>query len=211
MNGEIDTSQNHYLAAALQAAKSNQMPKTTVEAAIKRATAKKAGGGEDEMKSVTFQGMHSLSGCAVLVETLTNNSARTNAEVRLIFKKNEAAISKVDYMFAKGGRIIMGPGKSEKTMEDLELYLMDLEDAEIEDVQAAENNTLEIRCSAASAYSLQKDLEEAGLQVFDWTQGYLPIETVEIASQETGEAFQKFIDALENHDDVVQVFTNAAE
>lgn len=211
MNGEIDTSQNHYLAAALHAAKSNQMPKTTIEAAIKRATAKKAGGGEEQMKPVIFQGMHSLSGCAVIVETLTNNSARTNAEVRLIFKKNEAAISKVDYMFAKGGRVIVGPGKNEKTMEDLELYLMDLEDAEIDDVQAGpENNTLEIRCSAVSAYKLQKDLDEAGLHIYDWTQGYLPIETVQISYQETGEAFQKFIDALENHDDVVQVFTNAA-
>lgn len=211
MNGETDTSQNHYLAAALHAAKSNQVPKATVEAAVKRATSKRAGAGEEEMKPITFMGMQSSSGCAVIVETLTNNAARTNAEVRSIFKKNEAAISKVDFMFEKRGRIIVGPGKSEKSLEEMELFILDIEDADIEDVQVDhDNDTLEIRCSVLSVYKLQKDLDGAGLLIHEWSQGYLATDTINITSQEAIDAFQKFVEALESHEDVVQVFSNAA-
>ncbi|KAJ3331814.1 hypothetical protein HDU91_003235, partial [Kappamyces sp. JEL0680] len=121
MNGETDTSQNHYLAAALHQAKVNQMPKSTVEEALKRATSKKD---QSELKTVRYEAL-TKSGIAVIVECFVANPAKTNAEIKHIFKKNEATPSKVDYLFHQTGRIVFAPGTSGKTLADLSEVAID--------------------------------------------------------------------------------------
>ena len=209
MNGELDSSQNHYLAAALHAAKGNQMPKSTIEAAIKRATSKKEAG--EELKPVTFMGIHGSSGCAVIVETLGSNSAKTNAEIRLIFKKHNAAISKVDFLFEKKGRIIIRPADSGKSFQEIEDLLLESEDVE-DFVSDLERGTIQVDCSIQSVYKLQNELASKGIHIVEWTTGYVPNsnDMVEVSKEEIVDEFRAFKDALENHEDVVQVITNTS-
>jgi transcriptional/translational regulatory protein YebC/TACO1 len=115
MNGETDTSLNHYLAAALHAVKVAQMPKTTVQEAMKRATSKKEAA---DSKLVRYEGL-GPGGVAVIIEALVSKPTKTAADIKLIFKKAMGSVGPVEYLFQRRGHIIFKPGKTGMDLEQM--------------------------------------------------------------------------------------------
>ena len=123
MGGEMDPSHNHYLAAALHAAKVAQIPKNTVQEAIKRATSKKE---SMDSKTIRYEGL-GPSGMAVIVEALVSNPSKTAAEVKLIFKKAGGSLGPTEYLFQRKGFVIFKPGTTGMSLEKMVEVAIDTE------------------------------------------------------------------------------------
>jgi transcriptional/translational regulatory protein YebC/TACO1 len=123
MGGEADPAHNHYLAAALHAAKVAQIPKTTVQEAIKRATSKKE---SIDSKTIRYEGL-GPAGMAVIVEALVSNPSKTAAEVKLIFKKSGGSLGPTEYLFQHRGFVIFKAGTTGMTLEKMTEAAIDAE------------------------------------------------------------------------------------
>jgi len=197
--GGGDPDYNPRLRLAIQNAKTANMPKANVDAAIKRALSKDA----ENYDEVVYEG-YAPAGVAVMVETATDNTNRTVANLRLIFSKNGGHLGnsgEVDYMFTRKGEFkVKAEGLDS---EELELELIDhgLEDLRQED-------DLLIMTTAFEDFgSLQKALEERGLEVINAELIRVPSHTKKL-DDAAAEAVIKLIEKLEEDDDVVNVFHN---
>lgn len=203
MNGETDPSHNMYLSAALNLARNAQMPKSTVEDAIKRATSKKDGETEN---IVRYEGL-SKAGVAVIVECLVSNPAKTNAEIRSLFKKNDAISSNIMYLFNNTGRICIGPGSTGQSVAEMMDTCIDLDVDEIQEDE--EDQSIELLVDLKRVHKVQKALAEGGFEIKEVSTGFVPIERIQVESGEKSEMFSKLLEVLEAHEDVVQVYHNA--
>ncbi|KAJ3172928.1 hypothetical protein HDU88_004382 [Geranomyces variabilis] len=228
--GETDPAHNLYLASALQLARAHQMPKSTLENALKKA----AGGGaaeEDDLHAVVYEGM-CPPGVALVVEALTDNKNRTFAEIRHAFKEAGGSMTPVSYLFAKRGRIVFAspsPPSSDASGENQQhrpRTLADMEDdaieAGVEDIvqvddehqhdtgaSVDERNTLEVYCSVKDVLGITKRLKDAGYEMVEFGTVYASEEKVDVPPTDDGEVFGELLDMLENRDDVVKVHHNA--
>lgn len=193
---------NPMLRRAMQNAKSVQMPKDRVEAAIKRATSKD----EKDYQEITYEGMgpHAV---AIVVETATDNPVRTVANLRAIFNKNGGSMGTSgmhDFIFTRKGAFTINATGLDK--EELEL---DLIDAGLDSLEEGENNTLIIYALFQDFGSMQKALEDKGLEVIKSELQRVPNHTKELTEQEVDEVLE-MIDKIEQDDDVQHVFHNLA-
>lgn len=193
---------NASLATAIEKAKEHNMPADTIERAIKK------GAGElavQAFETIIYEG-YGPAGTAVIVETLTDNRNRTAADIRHIFSRYSANLGttgSVSWMFEKKGVIYVN--KSDDLDED-ELLNIALE-AGADDMNIGENN-YEI-LTDSSALKVVKDVldshhipyESASITMF-------PKNTVKLEDKEAARKVLRFIDALEEHDDVQEVYAN---
>ncbi|PSR11806.1 MAG: YebC/PmpR family DNA-binding transcriptional regulator [Bacteroidetes bacterium] len=190
---------NPRLRMAIQNAKSANMPKTNVDSAIKRALAKDSANYDE----ITYEG-YGPAGIAVVVETATDNTNRTVANLRLIFSKgggNLGNSGEVDYMFSRKGQFKL---KAEGLdQEELELELIDhgLEDLKHED------EFFVLLCAFEDFGKLQKALEERNIELDNAELIRIPSHTKEL-TDEQAEAMIKLLDKLEEDEDVINVFHN---
>ncbi len=199
--GGEDPGSNPSLRAAIQNAKGINMPKDRIEAAIKRATNKDT----KDLEQVVYEG-YGPHGVAVVVETATDNSTRTVANVRLAFNKNNGELGKtgsLSFLFDRKGLFkIKNAGQD---AEELELELIDhgLESLE----------TYEDEIWLYSAYedfgTLQKGLEANEMETISSELVRVPTTTVELDEAKEEEALN-LIERLEEDDDVQNVFHNLA-
>ena len=197
--GGPDPNYNPRLRLAIQNAKTANMPKANVESAIKRASSKEA----EDYSEVVYEG-YAPNGVAVIVEAATNNTTRTVASVRHIFSKyggNLSTSGSVDYMFSRKG--VFKIDASDQDLEELELELIDhgLEELKVED------DLLELQCAFEDYGSLQKGLEELGLEVKEAELVRLPSHLKTLGDAEAEEVI-KLIEKMEDDDDVTNVFHN---
>lgn len=197
--GGGDPNYNARLRLAIQNAKAANMPKANVESAIKRASEKDA----EDYQEVVYEG-YAPHGVALIVETATNNSVRTVANVRHVFSKyggNLSTSGSVDYMFSRKGVFkITAEGQD---LEELELELIDhgLEELSLED------DLISLQCAFEDFGALQKALEERQLEVQESELVRLPSHSKKLSDEEA-EAVIKLIDKMEDDDDVTNVFHN---
>lgn len=197
--GGPDPDYNPRLRMAIQNAKTANMPKTNVENAIKNATAKDA---EDYLE-VVFEG-YAPHGIAVIVETTSNNNNRTVANVRHVFSKyggNLGTSGSVEFMFSRKGLFkVQAEGID---LEELELELIDhgLDEVKQEDEQ------LELYCNFTDFGSLQKALEDKGIEVNEAELIYIPSHTKKLTDTQAEEVI-KLVEKMEEDDDVKNVFHN---
>ena len=197
--GGPDPNYNPRLRLAMQNAKTANMPKANVEAAIKRATSKDA----EDYQEVVYEG-YAPHGIALIVETATNNTTRTVANVRHIFSKfggNLSTSGSVDYMFER--KAIFKIEAEGQDLEELELELIDHGLAELK----REENKIELQCAFEDYGALQKALEERDLEVVESELIRVPSHTKELSDEEV-EAVIKLIEKMEEDDDVTNVFHN---
>ncbi|KAL2917169.1 hypothetical protein HK105_203233 [Polyrhizophydium stewartii] len=214
MGGETDPSLNHYLASALHQAKTLQIPKANVEDAIKRAT---TGGGSgaagDAVKRVVYEGLSPVKSVAVMVEALTANSNKTTGEIRLVFKKAPgSSLTPVAYLFQRRGRIVFGPGTTqhgvgEMTDAAIDVAVDDIGDDTIDDDSG--KPLLEVFCEFTRLAETQRALEAAGYDVRELESGYFGIEPVALTDPAEIAALERFVEALEEQEEVVKVSHNA--
>ncbi len=190
---------NPRLRLAMQNAKAANMPKANVENAIKKASAKDA---EAYLEAV-YEG-YAPHGVAMIVETATNNTTRTVANVRHIFSKyggNLGTSGSVDYMFSR--KAIFKASADGQDLEELELSLIDFGLEELR----REEDKLVLQCAFEDYGSLQKGLEELGLEVVESELVRLPSHTKELSDEEVEDVI-KLIEKMEEDEDVVNVFHN---
>lgn len=200
--GGGDPRDNLALRYTIDEAKGVNMPRNTIENAIKKGTGELGG---ENYEAATYEG-YGPGGIAILIDALTNNRTRIAAELRTIFEKsagNLATTGAVGFQFSKQGIITI---RTEVVEEDrlLELAL----EAGADDVRN-EGEVFEVITSPTAYLKVKEAIEAAKIAVEASEITNLPLNTIAIE----GEAAQKvmrLIDALEDNDDVQNVSHNAA-
>lgn len=200
--GGGDQNMNLRLRYAIDKARSVSMPKDNIEKAIKRGTGELEGVNYDEVMYECY----GPGGVAILVDVLTDNRNRTNGEIKKIFERanaNDGKPGSVAYLFDRKGFFAID---ATKHSDEDALMAVALE-AGAEDLKR-EGDVFEITCDPSSFTAVQDALKKAGVETTEAEVTYLPKAQKEI-DVETGKKVVKFIDALDDHDDVQNVYTDA--
>lgn len=202
--GGPDPNTNPALRRCVQNAKSVNMPKDRVEAAIKRALGKEM----DNFEEILYEG-YGPHGVAILVETATDNHVRTVANVKSHFNKGNGALGNsgsVSFQFKKMGVFKLNP--TGLNPEEMELELIDHGLEEMGE-GSGENgeDVLVLRVGFSDFGNMQKALEDKGLTPLSAEVEWIPSNTVELGEEEANEVL-KLVDRLEQDDDVQKVFHN---
>jgi YebC/PmpR family DNA-binding regulatory protein len=195
---------NPPLRRLIQNARSINMPKDKVEAAIKRAAGKDA----TQYEQIVYEG-YAPHGVALLIETATDNPARTVSNIRTHFNKgggNLASAGSVGFLFRRMGVFRLAPEGVDQ--EGLELELIDhgLEEMGEGSGEKGEPQVV-IRCAFEDFGRVQKALEDRGLKPISAEAEYIPTTAVQLAEREAHEVIG-LVDRLEQDDDVQKVFHN---
>ncbi len=199
--GGPDPDSNAKLRTIIQNAKGAQMPKDRIEAAIKRATNKD----EKDYEEIVYEG-YGPHGIAVIVETSTDNTNRTVANVRSYFTKFGGSLGtsgSVSFMFDH--KAVFRFEQGDWDMEELELELIDFGLTDIDENEGE----LFVYTEFGDFGTMQKALEEKGIEVISADFQRFPTTLVEL-NEEQEEIINKLIDKLEEDDDVNNVYTNMA-
>jgi YebC/PmpR family DNA-binding regulatory protein len=200
----VDT--NPALRRAVQNARSANMPKDKVEAAIKRAS------GQDQQayELVLYEG-YAPHGIAVIVETATDNIVRTVANVRMHFKEhagNMGNTGSVSFLFQHMGVIRLSPEGIDH--DELELELIDHGLQEMGETKGEKGDAqLLIRCAFNDFGKLQAAIEAKGLKVISAESEYVAPSLIELPEEQAAEVL-KLVDGMEQDEDVQRVFHNLA-
>lgn len=200
--GGGDPDQNQRLRLAVSKARSQNMPNDNIERAIKRGTGAEGGG---DYESVTYEG-YGPGGVAVMVESLTDNRNRTAADVRHIFSKGGGSMGEagcVAWMFDKKG--LLRIDREGVKLDEDEVMLQVLETG-AEDFEASED-AFEITTSPDQFEEVKEALEGEGFHFSMAEVTMVPRNTVEL-SGEDATGMLRMIEALEDHDDVQNVYAN---
>ena len=201
-NGGPDPDGNPRLRALMQNAKAAAMPKENVERAIKKATDKDT----SDYKEMVYEG-YAPHGIAIVVETATDNTTRTVANVRSYFNKcggNLGTTGSLSFLFDHKS-VFKIKAKDGADMESLELELMDF-DAEID----ADEESIVIYGPFEAFNNIQKYLEDNGYEIESSEFERIPNDTKELTAEERADV-EKLIDKLEEDEDVQNVFHNMTE
>jgi YebC/PmpR family DNA-binding regulatory protein len=199
-DGGGDTEGNPALATAVQKAREASMPKDKIQKAIDTGTG--AGADGAAIERIIYEG-YGPAGVAVMVEALTDNRNRASAEIRFAFSKHGGSLGEpgsVAWIFEKKGAIVVD---AERYSED---DLMPAIDAGAEDVRE-EDGKLTVLCEPADLTAVRQALEAAGVEIESATIATEPKSTVELKGHEA-ERLLKLLDALDEQDDVDEVFAN---
>ncbi len=202
--GGPDPATNPALRRCVLNAKSVNMPKDRVEAAIKRAQGKDTSNYDE----ILYEG-YAPHGVAILVETATDNHVRTVANLKSIFNKGNGSLGNsgsVSFQFKKMGVFKLNP--QGLNPEELEL---DLIDAGLEEMGEGTGENAEevlvLRCAFTDFGNLQKALEDKNITPISSELEWIPTVTVEL-NEEHAQEVLKLVDKLEQDDDVQKVFHN---
>jgi len=192
---------NPRLRLAISNAKGANMPKDTIDRAIKKAVDTK----NDAMYQPTFEG-YGPGGVAIFIETMTDNNQRTVSNVRAIFNKrggNLATTGSVGFLFERKGIFVIDPGDHD--VEELELEFIDggAEEFEIDE----ETGEIEVTVDFADFGNMQKKLEELAIEPKSATLERIPSTTTKLDVEEAKKVLA-LIEYLEEDDDVQAVFHN---
>jgi YebC/PmpR family DNA-binding regulatory protein len=199
--GGGDASANPRLRLAIDKAKAANMPADTIKRNIDKATGALEGITYEEIR---YEG-YGIGGAAVIVDCMTDNRVRTVAEVRHAFSKNGGNLGtegSVAFQFRHCGQLLFAPGASEERVMEAAL------EAGADDVIAGEDGAIEVLTSPAAFEAVKQALEAAGLHA-DVAEVTMRAEsTVELEGEDAAR-MQKLLDALEDLDDVQEVYHNA--
>jgi YebC/PmpR family DNA-binding regulatory protein len=200
--GGADADSNPRLRAALDKANDANMTKDVIERAVKRG----AGGMEGEsVEEIRYEG-YGPSGIAVMVDTMTNNRNRTVGEVRHAFSKhggNLGTDGSVGYLFTKKGSLTYAPGVDEDKLMEIALELG------VDDVITNDDGSVEVVTGPDIFLQVKDALIKQKFTPADSEITMVASTSVTITEKEAAESVTNLIDALEELDDVQEVYSNA--
>jgi YebC/PmpR family DNA-binding regulatory protein len=199
--GGGDMEGNPTLRSMVQKARDASMPKDNIERAIKRGTGELEG---VTYESIVYEG-YATNGVAVYVEALTDNRNRTGSEVKNVFNRNGGSLAEpgaVAWQFERKGVIILDKAAADE--DDLMLAALD---AGAEDI-ADQGDTWQVTTAATDLNAVRSAITEAGIEVKESELTMLPSSTVELDEASKAKSVLRVIDALEDHDDVQNVYAN---
>jgi YebC/PmpR family DNA-binding regulatory protein len=201
--GGPDPAGNPTLFDAIQKAKKSSVPNDNIDRAVKR------GGGLDgggvDYTTIMYEG-YAAGGVALLVECLTDNKNRAAMEVRTAMTRNGGTMAdpgSVSYMFTRKGVIIVENEDGATSEDDILLAVLDAGAEEVNDL----DGSFQIVCEATDLVAVRTALQGAGLDYDSADASFVPSVTVEV-DEPTQEKIIKLIDALEDCDDVQNVYAN---
>ncbi len=203
--GGGDPAGNPTLYDAIQKAKKSSVPNDNIDRAVKRGSGLEAGGAD--YQTILYEG-YAPGGVALLVECLTDNRNRAAGDVRTAMTRNGGSMAdagSVSYMFTRKGVLIVPkaqPGKQIGEDEVLDAVL----DAGAEDVSDL-GESLEVICEPTDLVAVRKALQAGGLDYESAEVSFVPSLTVGVEQDQAARIF-RLIEALEDSDDVQNVFSN---
>ena len=200
--GGGDADANPTLYDAIYKAKKNSVPNDNIDRALKRGSGAEAGGAD--YQTIMYEG-YGPNGVAVLIECLTDNRNRAAGEVRVAMTRNGGSMAdpgSVSYLFSRRGVVIVP--KNDLTEDDVLDAVLDAGAEEVNDLGEA----YEVLSAATDVVAVRTALQEAGIDYESAETGFVPSMQVEV-DEDTARKIFKLIDALEDSDDVQNVFANA--
>ncbi|MFJ8635536.1 YebC/PmpR family DNA-binding transcriptional regulator [Streptomyces sp. NPDC093568] len=199
--GGVDLEGNPTLYDAVQKAKKQSVPNKNIDSAIKRGGGLEAGGADYE--TIMYEG-YGPNGVAVLIECLTDNRNRAASDVRVAMTRNGGNMAdpgSVSYMFSRKGVVIVPKG--ELSEDDVLGAVLDAGAEEVNDL----GESFEVISEATDLVAVRTALQEAGIDYDSADSSFVPSVQVELDEEGAKKIF-KLIDALEDSDDVQNVFAN---
>ena len=199
--GGGDPDGNPTLYDAIQKARKNSVPLDNIERARKRGAGEEAGGAE--WQTIMYEG-YAPGGVAVLIECLTDNRNRAASDVRTALTRNGGSLAdpgSVSYLFNRKGVIIVP--KDGVSEDDVMLAVLDAGAEEVNDL----GESFEVICEAGDLLPVRKALQDAGLDYESAEASFLPSVNVPL-DEETAKKVFRLLEALEDSDDVQNVFAN---
>lgn len=199
--GGADPLGNPTLYDAIQKAKKSSVPNKNIDSAVKRGAGLEAGGAEYE--TIMYEG-YGPNGVAVLIECLTDNRNRAASDVRVAMTRNGGSMAdpgSVSYLFNRKGVIIVPKG--ELSEDDVLGAVLEAGVEAVDDL----GESFEVISEATDLVQVRTALQEAGIDYDSADSNFLPSVQVELDEEGARKIFQ-LIDALEDSDDVQNVFAN---
>lgn len=200
--GGGDPDGNPTLYDAIQKARKNSVPLDNIERAVKRGSGAEAGGAD--WQTIMYEG-YGPNGVAVLIECLTDNRNRAATEVRVAMTRNGGSMAdpgSVSYLFNRKG-VVLVPKSESMTEDDVLMIVLDAGAEEVNDL----GDSFEIICEATDLIPVRKAIQEAGVDYESAETSFLPSVSVELDEDAARKVF-RLIEALEDSDDVQNVFAN---
>ncbi len=197
-----DPESNFRLKVAIQRAKKENLPAANIERLLKKLG---GGGGADDLEEVSYEGYGS-GGVAILVEATTDNRNRTAAEVRLVFNKNNGSVGEagcVGWLFDRRGQLMISRsvcGEEELLLAGMEAGALDLSTDEGDEHYALFTEQTDL-------HQVRMALEAEGISVEDAHFTMIPKNRVAVSAEDAVSCL-RLAEALEDQDDVQNVFTN---
>jgi YebC/PmpR family DNA-binding regulatory protein len=198
--GDMDA--NPTLYDAVYKAKKNSVPNDNIDRALKRGSGAEAGGAD--YTTIMYEG-YGPNGVAVLIECLTDNRNRAASDVRVAMTRNGGSMAdpgSVSYLFSRKGVVIVPKG--ELSEDDVLVAVLDAGAEEVNDLGEA----FEVVSAATDVVAVRTALQAAGIDYESADTSFLPSMQVEV-DEDTARKVFRLIDALEDSDDVQNVFVNA--
>jgi len=204
--GGGDPAGNPTLYDAIQKAKKSSVPNDNIDRAVKRGSGAEAGGADYD--TITYEG-YGPNGVALLVECLTDNRNRAAMEVRTAMTRNGGSLAdpgSVAYLFHRKGVVIVAKDQEgrEVTEDDVLEGALDAGAEEVNDLGEA----FEVVSEATDLVAVRTALQEAGLDYESADASMVPSMQVELGDEKSAGAVLRLVDALEDLDDVQNVFAN---
>ena len=200
--GGGDPAGNPTLFDAIQKAKKNSVPNENIDRAVRRGGGLEAGGATYE--TVTYEG-YAPGGVAVLVQTLTDNRNRAAADVRTALTRNGGSMAdagSVSYLFNRKGVVIVSK-TDEVTEDDVLTAVLDAGAEEVNDL----GDSFEVVSEATDLIPVRSALQQAGIDYESAEAAFLPSVEVPLDEESARKVF-RLIDAIEDSDDVQDVYAN---
>ena len=200
--GGGDPAGNPTLFDAIQKAKKSSVPNENIDRAVRRGAGLEAGGATYE--TVTYEG-YAPGGVAVLVQTLTDNRNRAAADVRTALTRNGGSMAdpgSVSYLFNRKGVVIVGKADG-VTDDDVLMAVLDAGAEEVIDL----GESFEVVSEATDLVAVRTALQQAGIDYESAEAAFLPSVEVPLDEDQARRVF-RLIDALEDSDDVQDVYAN---
>ncbi len=199
--GGPDVDGNPTLYEAIQKARKTSVPLDNIERAVKRGSGAEAGGAD--WQTIMYEG-YGPNGVAVLIECLTDNRNRAAGEVRIAMSRNGGAMAdpgSVAYLFARKGVIVVS--KNDLSEDDVLAAVLDDGAEEVNDL----GDTFEVVCEATDLVAVRTALQKAGIDYESADASFVPSMQVPLEAEGARKMF-RLIDALEESDDVQNVYAN---
>ncbi|TML43066.1 MAG: YebC/PmpR family DNA-binding transcriptional regulator [Actinobacteria bacterium] len=200
--GGPDPAANLALQNAIEKARSYSMPKDNIERAVARGSG--AGSDSEAFEHIVYEG-YGPNGVAIIVEALTDNRNRTAADIRHVFTKNEGSLGTtgaVAWLFERRGIVSVDADRA-----DEDSVMLAAAEGGADDV-AQDGSSFQVTTSPELLSSVREALEQAGIEVESAETTMVPKTTIELDEEAAARKTLRLIDALEELDDVNEVYAN---
>jgi len=201
--GGADPAANPTLYDAIQKARKNSVPLDNIERALKRGSGAESGG--SDWQTIMYEG-YGPNGVALLIECLTDNRNRAASEVRVAVTRNGGSMAdpgSVAYLFNRKGVIIVAKDGAKPSEDEILTAVLDAGAQEVNDL----GESFEIVSEASDLVAVRTALQAAGIDYESAESSFLPSVSIDLDEESAPKIF-RLIDALEDCDDVQNVFAN---